>query len=69
MALFAGSSVNEATEDALLDSIVAEAVGYREQGFKAMKIKVGKNLQFDARQIAAMRHALPDCRIGALYHR
>jgi D-galactarolactone cycloisomerase len=55
----------EMPEDALLESLVAEAVGYRNQGFTAMKIKVGKNLDFDARQIAAMREALPDTMLMA----
>ncbi len=60
-----GMYFKEMSEDALLDSIVAEAVGYREQGFNALKIKVGKNLDFDARQIAAMRNALPDAMLMA----
>lgn len=54
-----GMYFKEMSEDALLESLVAEAVGYQEQGFKAMKIKVGKNLNFDARQIVAMREAMP----------
>ncbi len=60
-----GMYFKDMAEDALLESLLAEAVGYREQGFKAMKIKVGKNLEFDARQIAAMREALPDTMLMA----
>ena len=32
--------------------------GYREQGFEALKIKVGMNPAFDMRLIAAVRRAL-----------
>lgn len=52
-------------EDELLDAIVEEAIGYYEQGFKALKIKVGKNIQFDCRQIVAMREALPNTQLMA----
>jgi D-galactarolactone cycloisomerase len=60
-----GMYFRDMSEDALLESLVAEAAGYREQGFKAMKIKVGKHLDFDCRQIAAMREALPDTTLMA----
>ena len=60
-----GMYFKEMSEDALLESIVSEAVGYRDQGFQAMKIKVGKNLKFDARQIAAMREAMPEVTLMA----
>ena len=52
-------------EQELLDSIVAEALGYRDQGFKAFKIKVGKNINFDIQQIKMMREALPDSQLMA----
>ncbi|MCP4784666.1 MAG: mandelate racemase/muconate lactonizing enzyme family protein [Fuerstiella sp.] len=54
-----GMYFKDMPEDALSESLIAEAVGYREQGFKAMKIKIGKNPAFDVRLIAAMREALP----------
>lgn len=60
-----GMYFKDMPEDQLLDSLVAEAVGYRDQGFGAMKIKVGKNLDFDIRQIAAMRAAMPDTMLMA----
>ncbi len=47
-------------EEALIPQLVDEAVAHRDQGFRALKIKVGKNLAFDLRLIAAMRVALPD---------
>ena len=33
----------------LVDSLITEAAGYREQGFREMKIKIGKSLDFDMR--------------------
>lgn len=52
-------------EDKLLETILAEAAGYVEQGFGALKIKVGKNLPFDKRQVLAMRQAFPNTRLMA----
>jgi len=52
-------------EDQLLETILAEAGAYVQQGFKALKIKVGKNLDFDKRQVRAMRNAFPDLRLMA----
>ncbi len=52
-------------EDVLLDKLVEEAVSYAEQGFKAMKIKVGKNVEFDEKLIVAMRKALPTTILAA----
>ena len=55
-----GMYFKEMSEDSLNKSIVDEAVGYQEQGFRALKIKVGKNLPFDIRLIEAVRRALPE---------
>jgi D-galactarolactone cycloisomerase len=60
-----GMYFRQLPEDALIDALVAEAVEYRNQGFEAMKIKVGKNLDFDIRLIAAVRRALPDTALMA----
>jgi D-galactarolactone cycloisomerase len=60
-----GMYFKDMPEKALIDSLVAEAEGYREQGFRAMKIKVGKNPAFDIRLITAMRGALPDTTLMA----
>jgi D-galactarolactone cycloisomerase len=60
-----GMYFKEMPQEALIDSLVAEAAGYREQGFQAMKIKVGKNPPFDVRLIAAMRGALPETMLMA----
>ena len=60
-----GMYFTELPEDALVDSLVNEAVQHRDRGFAAMKIKVGKNPAFDIRLIAAMREALPDTTLMA----
>lgn len=52
-------------EPQLLETILAEAAGYAERGYKAMKIKVGKNIAFDMLQIRAMRKAFPRIRLMA----
>lgn len=52
-------------EDQLLNDILTEAAGYVEQGYGALKIKVGKNLAFDKRLIAELRRACPDTRLMA----
>ena len=52
-------------EPQLLETILTEAAGYVEQGFQALKIKVGKNLAFDRRQIKAMREEFPSTRLMA----
>jgi D-galactarolactone cycloisomerase len=52
-------------EEALLKTIFDEAAGYVESGFRALKIKVGKNMEFDRRLIGAMRHAFPDVQLMA----
>jgi D-galactarolactone cycloisomerase len=54
-----GMYFREMPEESLIAALVAEAVDCREQGFEAMKIKVGKNPVFDLSLIAAMRKALP----------
>jgi D-galactarolactone cycloisomerase len=60
-----GMYYQDLPEDRLLDVLVSEAVSYSEQGFKAMKIKVGKNLGFDEKLIIAMRKALPNTILAA----
>jgi len=60
-----GMYFKEMPEAELIETLVAEAAGYYEQGFGAMKIKVGKNPAFDEKLIAAMRRALPDATLMA----
>ena len=52
-------------EDALIEALAREATGYRDQGYRALKIKVGKNVAFDLRLIEAIRDALPEMTLMA----
>ncbi len=52
-------------ELALLETILTEAADYVNQGFGALKIKVGKNIAFDKQLIVAMRKTFPDSRLMA----
>lgn len=54
-----GMYFREMEEDRLLATILDEAEGYVAQGFSALKIKVGKNLSYDRREIAAFRERFP----------
>ncbi|MBU2881773.1 mandelate racemase/muconate lactonizing enzyme family protein [Psychrosphaera sp. B3R10] len=60
-----GMYFQDLPESMLLPVLVEEAITYAEQGFKAMKIKVGKNLDFDKKLIVAMREALPNTILAA----
>jgi D-galactarolactone cycloisomerase len=54
-----GMYYKDRPESRLLPELVEEAVGYSKQGFHAIKIKIGKTLEFDRELIRAMRKALP----------
>ncbi len=60
-----GMYFRKVAEDDLLEMILDEAKGYVDQGFCALKIKVGKNIDFDKRQIRAMRETFPDTQLMA----
>lgn len=60
-----GMYFKDGPEDALIEALVTEALKYREQGFQALKIKIGKNAAFDGRLVAAMRRALPETMLMA----
>lgn len=60
-----GMYFQDMPEDMLLPVLIEEALSYAEQGFQAMKIKVGKNMAFDEKLIVAMRNALPDTILAA----
>lgn len=45
----------------VLDALIREAEGYRDQGFSGMKLKVGYDIDTDARYVAGIRKAIgPD---------
>jgi len=52
-------------EPELLETILSEAGEYVGLGFKALKIKVGKNIRFDKRLIEAMRRTFPSTQLMA----
>lgn len=60
-----GMYFSKRPERELIDALVAEAAGHADQGFKAMKIKVGKNPAFDKQLIREMRKALPETALMA----
>ena len=60
-----GMYFKDMPEKELLGVLVDEAAGYFEQGFKALKIKIGKNLAFDLELIGRMRQALPEATLMA----
>lgn len=60
-----GMYFQDLPENMLLKVLVEEAISYAEQGFKAMKIKVGKNPDFDEKLIVEMRKALPTTVLAA----
>lgn len=60
-----GMYFRDQPEETLLETILNEASGYLELGFRALKIKIGKNMTFDRRLIAAMRRAFPEVQLMA----
>ncbi|MGJ8679473.1 mandelate racemase/muconate lactonizing enzyme family protein [Paraglaciecola sp.] len=60
-----GMYYQDLPEDELLPALVEEGVAYANEGFKAMKIKVGKNPDFDEKFIVALRKALPNTILAA----
>ncbi|MGJ8653473.1 MAG: mandelate racemase/muconate lactonizing enzyme family protein [Opitutaceae bacterium] len=60
-----GMYFRKVPEEDLLKMILEEAGEYVAQGYRAMKIKVGKNLDFDKKQIRAMRETFPDIQLMA----
>ena len=60
-----GMYFRDLPEAALIDALVAEGAGYHERGFRAVKIKIGKTLNFDLALIEAVRRALPSATLLA----
>ena len=52
-------------ETQLHERLLAEAASYVDRGFQALKIKVGKNFEFDRNLIVTMRESFPDIRLMA----
>ena len=49
----------------LIKKIIKEAEGYIDSGFKALKIKIGKNISFDKTLIKQIRSIFPDIKLMA----
>jgi D-galactarolactone cycloisomerase len=60
-----GMYFRDLPDAALIDALIAEASGYCEQGFRALKIKIGRNASFDRKLIEVMRQALPEMTLMA----
>jgi len=60
-----GMYFRERPEGEMIEETIKEAAGYRERGFTALKIKIGKNPGFDATLVREMREAFPDCLLMA----
>lgn len=60
-----GMYYRASNEETSVSELVEEAKGYAEQGFLAMKIKVGKNRNFDEKFVVSMREALPEIILAA----
>ena len=60
-----GMYFRKVPEPQLVDLILKEAADYVEQGYGALKIKVGKNMAFDKKLAVEMRRAFPSIRLMA----
>ena len=60
-----GMYFRKVSEAELVDIIVDEAQGYVNDGFSALKIKIGKNMTFDKQLIGLMRRTFVDTRLMA----
>ncbi len=60
-----GMYYRDVPETQLLDELVDEAQTYVDAGFKALKIKVGKNVHFDTQLIERMRQRFPSLTLAA----
>ncbi len=60
-----GMYFRKVPEPELLDIIIKEASGYIDDGFTALKIKVGKNIPFDKELVTLMRKSFPTTRLMA----
>jgi D-galactarolactone cycloisomerase len=49
----------------MIPTLIEEAVGYTESGFRAVKAQIGRNLSYDGALIRALRRALPDATLMA----
>jgi D-galactarolactone cycloisomerase len=60
-----GMYFRDLPEAALIDALIAEAATYRDHGFAAVKVKIGKTLAFDRELLRRVREALPELQLFA----
>ena len=60
-----GMYFRDLPEPELIDALIAEAQVYHEQGYRGLKVKLGKNLEFDLWLIQSMREAFPEATLIA----
>jgi len=60
-----GMYFRKESETDLLETILTEAGDYVRKGYRALKIKIGKNMEFDRKLIVAMRKTFPDVQLMA----
>ncbi len=60
-----GMYFRKVDEKKMLETILQEAGGYVDQGYRALKIKIGKNRVFDKLQIQTMRKMFPEIKLMA----
>ena len=60
-----GMYFREQPEEVLMETILGEAQAHWEGGFRALKIKIGKNPSFDRHLIDAMRETFPEAQLMA----
>lgn len=52
-------------EGEMLEELLVEAAGYIEEGYDFLKIKIGKNVDFDRELVSQFRERFPDVKIAA----
>lgn len=56
---------NDKPEAAMLEELLDEAATYVEAGYSFLKVKLGKNLEFDRELVQQFRHRFPNTKIAA----
>lgn len=56
---------NDKNEEDMLDELLDEAAGYVSEGFRFLKVKLGKNMEYDREQVRRFRERFPFIQIAA----
>ena len=52
-------------EEEMLEELLGEAAGYIAEGYDFLKVKIGKNIEFDRELVSQFRERFPDVKIAA----